>query len=199
MVYKMALPQHVKIGVTTAASPALGLLCTSRQLREECQSILYRTSVFHISLDDMSSYDVFLEWIKMLGDEKVASIKALRIYAWLELWRIPIGQLEFSYVRLDIKWDTISGVYSCKYGVDDSFPARYYEETHARQVRGFGCDDHALANVVKVLRGLSRSNGEGRFKVADIAKIVDTTYKYSSLYNTAPDAFFWEYYWLGFF
>ena len=103
MVYKMALPQHVKIGVTTAASPALGLLCTSRQLREECQSILYRTSVFHISLDDMSLYDVFLEWIKMLGDEKVASIKALRIYAWLELWRIPIGQLEFSYVRLDIK------------------------------------------------------------------------------------------------
>lgn len=144
------------------------------------RSLRAASRVLHISLVDPTSYDAFLEWIDTLGYERVVSTKELRIYVWLELWHFPVT-LNFSTLAMTLhgtpNLEHIPGATEWKFLLQSAI----IEQKNARQVHRIDCSYNMFTKLLKFLDHLSRSNGEGRFKVADIATIADTIYKHSAL------------------
>ncbi len=91
----MAWPKEIRIGPRAlwprpvapgqeTGKNSLGLLQSSRQLRQESRGILFRTSIIHISLEDSACYEAFLKWLDKIEDEHVSEIRDMRIYAWIQ-------------------------------------------------------------------------------------------------------------------
>ncbi len=191
MVYKMALPQQVGIASNPFSGQKkkeeIGLLYTCRQVRDESRHILYRTSMFHISLDNCFSFLDFLEWIRTIGEYQVSKIQELRIHVWVEVHRSPYG-ITYRNQRYDVRprRDAKSATYHCTPSLGNSPGQRKFKLLHTiRQSR----QDHstALGHLTKVLDKLSTGKQHfGRFCRADVNSIVDTLYLYSTLRTSEP-------------
>ena len=168
MVYKLVLPQHVGIApnplrglsLSTKKKEEIGLLQTCRQVRDECRHILYRTSIFHISLIDRLSYLAFLKWIPTVREDEVSKIQELRIYLW-----IRVDAKAYVDQRYDVRPIAKS---------PNGHSVRALWDSPASPFQG---------HLTKILDKLSRKQSSGPFCLADVMSMVDTLYLHSYLHN----------------